>query len=284
MTRPDGPLCTVDWLAEHADDPDVVLLEVAFMPPAKALYYLNGHIPGARYTFWKDLCWDETDRRFPEPDEMARRLESIGVSDDSTLVLIGDTIQFATYAYWVLTLTGLSHLATVLDGGRQLWEAQGRELTHDDPPPATNGSVTPGTPDTSSLVGRDDVLENLDNPGRVLIDMRSTEEYTGQRVSPTSSPFDHGAERKGRIPGSRHLYYEDLLDETGRFLDPDGVEAKLQSAGAEQGVDTVAYCRLSHRATLGWFAATHLAGRSDVRVYDGSWTEWGSMVGMPVER
>ena len=168
MTRPDGPLCTVDWLAEHADDPDVVLLEVAFMPPAKALYYLNGHIPGARYTFWKDLCWDETDRRFPEPDEMARRLESIGVSDDSTLVLIGDTIQFATYAYWVLTLTGLSHLATVLDGGRQLWEAQGRELTHDDPPPATNGSVTPGTPDTSSLVGRDDVLENLDNPGRVL--------------------------------------------------------------------------------------------------------------------
>jgi thiosulfate/3-mercaptopyruvate sulfurtransferase len=278
------PLCTVDWLAEHLDDPKVVLLEVAFMPPAKALYYLNGHIPGAHYTFWKDFCWDETDRRFPEPAEMARRLESLGVSDDSTLVLIGDTIQFATYAYWVLTLTGLSHLATVLDGGRQLWEAQGRELTHDDPPPAVTGAVTPGTPDTSSLVGRDDVLENLANPGRVLIDMRSTEEYTGQRVSPTSSPFDHGAERMGRIPGSRHLYYEDLLDETGRFLDPDGVEAKLRSAGADRGVDTVAYCRLSHRATLGWFAATHLAGRSDVRVYDGSWTEWGSMVGMPVER
>ena len=278
------PICTVDWLAEHLDDPKVVLLEVAFMPPAKALYYANGHVPGARYTFWKDFCWDETDRRFPEPDEMARRLESLGVSDDSTLVLIGDTIQFATYAFWVLTLTGLSHLATVLDGGRQLWEAQGRPLTHDDPAPAVPGVVTPGTPDTSSLVGRDDVLENLENPGRVLIDMRSTEEYTGQRVSPTSSPFDHGAERMGRIPGSRHLYYEDLLDEAGRFLDEAGVEAKLQSIGAGDGVDTVAYCRLSHRATLGWFAATHLAGRSDVRVYDGSWTEWGSMVGMPVER
>ena len=278
------PLCTVDWLAEHLDDPAVVLLEVAFMEPAKALYFCNGHIPGARYTFWKDLCWDDTERRFPEPDEMARRLEALGVSNDSTLVLIGDTVQFATYAYWVLTLTGLAHLATVLDGGHQLWEAQGRALTRDEPAPAVPGVVTPGTPDTSSLVGRDDVLENLGNPGRVLIDMRSAEEHTGQRVSPTTSPFDHGAERMGRIPGSRHLYYEDLLDAAGRFLDPAGVDAKLRSAGADPGIDTVAYCRLSHRATLGWFAATHLAGRSDVRVYDGSWTEWGSMVGMPVER
>jgi thiosulfate/3-mercaptopyruvate sulfurtransferase len=284
MTRPDGPLCTVEWLAEHADDPNVVLLEVSFMEPAKALYYLNGHIPGAHYTWWKDLCWDDSDRRFPEPEEMARRLAAFGVSDDSTLVLIGDTIQFATYAYWVLTLTGLSHLAVVLDGGRQLWDSQGRPLTADEPQAPTSGTVSPGAPDFSSLVGRDDVLANLDSPQRVMLDMRSTEEYTGQRVSPTTSPFDHGAERKGRIPGARHLYFEELLSPDGTFLDASGIDERLAEAGAAPGTDAVAYCRLSHRATIGWFAATELAGRRDLRVYDGSWTEWGSMVGMPIER
>lgn len=278
------PLCDVDWLADHLDDPSVVILEVAFMEPAKATYYLQGHIPGARYTWWKDLCWDETDRRFPEPEEMARRLESFGVSDDTTLVLVGDTIQFATYAYWALHLTGLSHLATVLDGGRQIWDRRGLPLTTDDPPPAVPGTVTPGSADWSSLVGRDDVLENLGSEDRVLLDMRSAEEFTGQRVSPTSSPFDHGAERKGHIPGAKHLYYEELLGPEGTFLDAEAIEGLLAEAGATPGTDAVAYCRLSHRATLGWFAATRLLGRSDVRVYDGSWTEWGSMVGMPIER
>jgi thiosulfate/3-mercaptopyruvate sulfurtransferase len=279
-----NPLTTVDWVADHLDDPNVVLLEVAFMEPAKATYFLEGHIRGAHYVWWKDLCWDDTERRFPTPAVMASRLEELGVSDDSTLVLIGDTIQFATYVYWVLTMTGLAHLATVLDGGRQIWDRQARPLSREDPPPPEPGRVTIGTPDLTSLVGRDDVLAHLDDPGRVLIDMRSADEYTGQRVAPPKVAFDHGAERKGRIPGARHLYYEELLSSDGTFLDTGSIGERLAATGATPGVDTVAYCRLSHRATIGWFAAARLLGRSDVRVYDGSWTEWGSMVGNPIER
>lgn len=278
------PLVSAGWLAERLEDPAVVVLEVAFDPPPKALYFSQGHIPGARYAWWKELCWHDTDREFADPEAMAGRLEDLGVGDDTTLVLVGDTIQFATYAYWVLTMTGLDHLAVILDGGRQIWAREGRPLTHHLPSPAPPGKVTPGTGDTSWRVGRDDVLANLDNPHRVLIDMRSPEEYRGERVAPPTAPIDHGAERKGRIPGARHLYYERLLAEDGTFLPPADLADRFASVGAGDSVDMVAYCRLSHRASLGWFAATRLLGRPNLRVYDGSWTEWGSIVGFPVER
>jgi thiosulfate/3-mercaptopyruvate sulfurtransferase len=216
---------------------------------------------------------------------MAARLEALGVTDDTTLVLVGDTIQFATYIYWALEMTGLAHLATILDGGHQTWAAQGRPMTRDLPPaPARRGTVTPRDPDQSSRVGRDDVLANLQNPNRVLLDVRSPEEYRGERVSPDTAPFDHGAERKGRIPGAVHLYYERLLSEDGTFKTAGEIIDELEAEGASEDRDVIGYCRLSHRATLAWFAATKLAGRHNIRIYDGSWTEWGSIVGFPVER
>ena len=276
------PLTTVEWLAAHLDE--VTVVEVAFQRPDKALYFTEGHIPGARYAWWKDLCWHDTDRQFPSPEVMASRLMDLGVSDDSVLVLVGDTIQFATYAFWVLTLTGLDHVATVLDGGRVAWDAAGHPITDAVPSPPDRRTLSPRPSDERSRLGRDDVLAHLEDPDRVLVDMRSGEEFRGERVSPLTAPFDHGAERGGHIPGARHLYYEDLLDTSGCFLEADGINAQFASVGAIPGTDIVTYCRLSHRATLGWFAATHVAHRSDVRVYDGSWTEWGSIVGFPIER
>ena len=280
----DSPLVSTDWLADHLEDPNVVIVESSSAPPDTAEYFSVGHIPGARYVWWKDLCWHDTDRQFPTPDVLARRLETFGVSDDTTLVLVGDTIQFATYPYWVMEMTGLGHLAKVLDGGRQIWMLEDRPTTKDVPEPATAGSVTPGSVDFTSRVGRDDVLAHLDDPGRVLLDMRSDEEYNAERVSPLRWEVDHGAERKGRIPGARHLYYERLLDDMGRFRPADELAAEFDSEGATADVDAVTYCRLSHRASLGWFSATKLTGRDNVRVYDGSWTEWGSIVGVPIER
>lgn len=277
------PLVSTDWLAEHLDDPAVVIVECAAAGPDTAEYFSVGHIPGAHYAWWKDLCWHETDRQFPTADVLARRLEAFGMSDDHTLVLVGDTIQFATYPFWVMEMVGLSHLAKVLDGGRQIWMAENRPTTTDLPARPSPGVVTPGTADSGSRVGRDDVLAHLDDPGRVLLDMRSDEEYNAERVSPTKWQVDHGAERKGRIPGARHLYYERLLDEQGRFRSPDDLRAEFDGEGATPDVDAVTYCRLSHRASLGWFCATKLAGRNNFRVYDGSWTEWGSIVGVPIE-
>jgi thiosulfate/3-mercaptopyruvate sulfurtransferase len=277
------PLVDGDWLEAHLDDPDLVILEVSFYEPARASYF-QGHAPGAHYVPWKEFCWHDTNREFADPDVMANRLAAYGATDASTVVLIGDTIQFATYAYWTITMAGLEHLVTVLDGGSLAWLADERPSTTDLPPPPVPGSVTVGKADQSSLVGRDDVLAHLDDPGRVLIDVRSPEEYLGERVSPLTSPFDYGAERKGRIPGAKHLYYLDrLLNENGTFRSPEETIAEFEKEGAGAGDDIVTYCRLSHRASLAWFAMTRLANQPNVRIYDGSWTEWGSIVGYPVE-
>ena len=278
------PLVSVDWLREHLDDPAVVILEVSTEREPTARYFREGHIPGAHFAWWKTLCWDEADREFPPPEEMTRRLRALGVSDDSHLVLVGDPIQFATYPYWALALSGLDHVASVLDGGRALWASRGLPLTSEAPPAPAPGTVTPRGAGEPARVGRDDVRAHLGDPDRVLVDMRTDEEFSGERVSPATSPFDHGAERAGRIPGAKHLYFERLLDGEGRFLGADGIGEQLSSVGATPDADVVTYCRLSHRASLGWFAATRLLGWSNVRVYDGSWTEWGSIVGFPVER
>ncbi|MDP2622436.1 MAG: sulfurtransferase [Actinomycetota bacterium] len=275
-------LISPDWLGQHLDDPGVVIIEVSSKPPAEA-EYSKGHIPGARYAFWKDLCWHDTDREFPEPAVMARRLGDLGVGPRSTVVLVGDPIQFATYAFWVLSMTGFEPQAGVLDGGRRTWIEQGRPLTTK-VPTIVPSEVEPGTTQTFSRVGRDEVRAGLNRPERVLIDLRTPEEYFGERVSGPTAPFDHGAERKGRIPGARHLFYERLLRPDGTFKDPASLRAESASVGVDDKADVVCYCRLSHRASLGWFALTRLLGHTNVRVYDGSWTEWGSIVGFPVER
>ncbi len=278
------PLVTAEWLNDRLDDPDLVVVEVSSEPEPQARYFREGHIRGARFAWWKALCWDERDRAFPAAEEMARRLGELGISDRSHVVLVGDPIQFATYAYWVLALTGLDHVASVLDGGRARWLSQGFAVTREPSGPPVAAQVTPGPAGIAAEVGRDDVRAHLDDPARVLIDMRTDEEWEGARVSPSSYAVDHGAERAGRIPGARHLYFEHLLDEEGVFLDADAIEGQLRSVGATPELDVVTYCRLSHRASLGWFAASRLLGWSNVRVYDGSWTEWGSIVGFPIER
>jgi len=145
-------------------------------------------------------------------------------------------------------------------------------------------TVSPGPVDESSRIGRDEVLAGLNDPNRVLIDLRSGEEYSGERVAPLSAPFDHGAERRGHIPGARHLPIERLLRDDGTFKTPDELRTEFATLGVTDGKQVVTSCRLSHRASLGWFVLSRLLGRDHVRVYDGSWTEWGSIVGFPIER
>lgn len=276
-------LVSPEWLAERLGDPAVTPIEVSFFPAPRAAWY-TGHVPGSRHVYWKDLCWHDTDRRFPTPEVMADRLAALGIGDSSLAVFIGDPIQFGTYAYWVGTMCGFEERVAVLDGGRQTWADLGLPMSTAAPPSPAPVSLTPGIAEDSSRVGRDDVLARLGDPQRVLIDLRSREEFSGERVAPTTAPFDHGAERAGHIPGARHLYHERLLRPDGRFRPADQIEAEFALEQVTSDHEVVTYCRLSHRGSLGWFALTRVAGRSAVRVYDGSWTEWGSMVGMPVER
>ena len=279
-------LVSCGWLANRVDDPKVRVIEVSAANDDAA--YRAGHIPGATWWFWKDALWHPTDREFITPDQLALRLGSMGVSPTDTVVIYGDPVQFGTYAFWVLTMAGHKNLR-LLDGGRKRWIADDRPLSKE-PPVYLPAPYPPGTADLTSRVGRDDVRAKLGQPGRRLLDVRAPEEYRGERVSPPSGEvrfgFDHGAERAGRIPGAAHLFFRELVNSDDTFLSPEELRVLLDRVGAAEdaGTEVVAYCRLSHRATLAWFAMKFLLGRENVLVYDGSWTEWGSIVGFPIEK
>ena len=171
----------------------------------------------------------------------------------------------------------------MLDGARTRWTAEGRPLVREAPPPRASRDYRPNARVERMRILREDVLRALGAPNTVILDGRSPEEYRGERVGAPGGP-DHGAMRYGRIPGARHLHFEDMLT-TDKSFKP---AAQLSSLAAERGAtldrDTIVYCRLSHRATVLYFALTQLLGYENVRVYDGSWTEWGNLVGVPIER
>lgn len=277
-----SPLVSPAWLAEHLDDPSIRILEVCSVPDNAT--YAKGHIPGAQWVYWKTACWHESDRELISPADMARQLGAMGIGPNDTLVLYGDPVQHGTYAFWAYTMAGHSRLK-VLDGSRKRWIAENRPMTTEIRTFAP--VVYPASEGTSVMrVGRRNVLNNLKKPERLLIDVRAPEEYEGKRVIDYSFHFDHGAERTGRIPGARHLYFRELVNADDSFKSPAELRAILAKVGATPDAhdDVVVYCRLSHRATLAWFAMSHLAGLDNVKVYDGSWTEWGSIVGYPIEK
>jgi thiosulfate/3-mercaptopyruvate sulfurtransferase len=266
------------WLEAHREDPKVRLIEVDFDGTDA---YDAGHIPGARGWYWKDALWDPLSREFPSPEEFARRLGAAGIADDTTVVFYGEPHQFGTYGWWAFRYCGHRD-ARVLDGGRTRWVSEGRPLTTAVPNFAPV-SYTPRPRNEGMRAPRDAVLAALRGSGTIILDNRSPEEYRGERVNILGRP-DHGAERHGRIPGARHLHSSDLLQADGRFKPELELRALAEARGATADKDIILYCRLSHRATLVYFVLTQLLGYPRVRSYDGSWTEWGSMVGMPIER
>jgi thiosulfate/3-mercaptopyruvate sulfurtransferase len=274
-------LVSGEWLAGHLDDPGLRIIEVSSSPDDAE--YRQGHIPGALRWYWKDALWHATDREFATSEDMASHLGRIGIAPNTTIVVYGSPVQYGTYAFWVLAMAG-HHDVRLLDGGRKRWIADGRPLSTDIPTYAPV-DYPPTVSDVSSRVGRDDIRAKLGQSGRILLDVRSPEEYRGERVSPPPG-FDHGAERKGHIPGAIHLHFRDLLNDDDTFKAPEQLQERLGEAGIHPGAadEIVTYCRLSHRATLVWFALSSVLGSRQVKVYDGSWTEWGSIVGFPITR
>lgn len=290
MTSSEGPpldatpLVSTEWLGGRLGDPAIRIAEVK--QERENTDYESGHVPGALSWYWKDIFWDELSREFASPQQMAERLSAQGISNRHTLVLYSARVQFAIYGYWVLTTMCGHQDVRVLDGGRHKWTRENRALITE-VPATVSVPCQPArtTRDDSTRARRDEVLARIGTPGTVLVDGRSDEEYSGRRVKPGTGP-DHGAERHGHIPGAVHLPSLSLLNEDWSFRPRADLERMFRAAGAapDQAAEVITYCRLGHRASMAWFAMTKLLGWQHVRVYDGSWTEWGSCVGLPVQR
>lgn len=273
-------LVEAEWLVENLDNSNVVTLEI-FMKGGSTEENV-GTIPNARRVNWKNLVWESKVREFADPQTLSKRLGELGISADAELVICGDPIQFGTYVYMALKMAGNSKVR-ILNGGKARWIELGLPISQD----ASNYSPVDrpySNANRSVIVGRDEILASLGSDDLKILDVRSNEEYLGERVSPPGPVIDNGAQAWGRIPGAKHLFYGSLLGEDGRFLDRNELIAKFNSVGVSLDQPVFLYCRLGHRASLAWFVLSEIIGFDAARVYDGSWTEWGSMVGMPIER
>jgi thiosulfate/3-mercaptopyruvate sulfurtransferase len=270
------------WLHRHRSDPKVKLVEIAGLGQEQKQAYRAGHIPGAVCWDWKEMLWDAVRRDFPASEEFARRCGQTGIANDTTVVFYGEGMQFGIYAWWTFRYCG-HRKVKVLDGARYRWAAEGRPFVTEEPPPAVPVQYEPVRRVERMRIHRDTVLAALRPDGPAILDGRSPEEYRGERVGAPGGP-DVGAMRYGRIPGAQHLHFEDMLDADKRFKDAEELARMAQARGALSERDIIAYCRLSHRATVLYFALIELLGYRKVKVYDGSWTEWGNLVGVPVER
>jgi len=269
-----------EWVAAHLDDPSVRVME----SDEDLLLYDTGHIPGAVKIDWVTELNHPVTRDYLGPKEMQALLRSRGISRDTTIVLYGDKNNWwATYAFWVFRLFGLERLR-LMDGGRARWIDEGRPLSTAAPvyPP---GTVTITSRDDVGIRAfRDEVLAHVAAKGQ-LVDVRSPEEYNGTRLHMPDYP-NEGALRGGHIPGAKSVPWARAVNpDTHCFRTADELRAiYLTEQGLNPDRETIAYCRIGERSSHSWFALTYLLGFSKVRNYDGSWTEWGNGVRLPVER
>jgi thiosulfate/3-mercaptopyruvate sulfurtransferase len=270
-------LVTTEWLAEHLDDDGLVVLE----SDEDVLLYDTGHIPGALKLDWHTDLNDPLTRDYVDGERFAEVMGERGVSRDTTVVLYGDKSNWwAAYALWVMTLFGHEDVR-LLDGGRAAWIAEGRDLTTDVPEPTPASYPVVERDDSLVRAFRDDVLAHI---GRPMVDVRSPGEFSGELLHMPDYPQE-GAMRGGHIPGARSVPWARAANEDGTFRSREELEAiYLQEQGLDPADDVVAYCRIGERSSHTWFVLTHLLGFEKVRNYDGSWTEWGNSVGVPVER
>jgi thiosulfate/3-mercaptopyruvate sulfurtransferase len=268
-------LVSTEWLAEHLGQPGLVVVE----SDEDVLLYETGHIEGAVKIDWHTDLNDPVTRDYLDGAGFAKLVGSKGIGRDTTVVIYGDKNNWwAAYALWVFTLFGHEDVR-LLDGGRGKWEAEGRAYTTVVPTPTVVDYPVVERDDTTYRAFKEQVLEHLGNP---LIDVRSPEEYSGERTHMPAYP-EEGALRGGHIPTAKSVPWARAVAEDGSFKTRPELEAiYLGEAGLAPGDDVIAYCRIGERSSHTWFVLTHLLGFEGVRNYDGSWTEWGSAVRVPI--
>jgi len=273
-------LVSTDWVAAHLKDPSVRLIE----SDEDLLLYETGHIPGAVKIDWVTDLNDPVTRDYIDRERMQRLLRSKGIKQDTTIVFYGDKNNWwATYAFWVFRLFGIARLR-LMDGGRARWVEEGRPLTTD-VPSYPEGNIVAGERDEAAIRAfRDDVITHLARRGQ-LVDVRSPEEYRGERLHMPEYP-NEGALRGGHIPGAKSVPWARAVNPDSHTFRPASELRTLyvQEQGLKPDGDTIVYCRIGERSSHTWFALTYLLGFRHVRNYDGSWTEWGNGVRLPIEK
>jgi len=271
-------LVSTDWVAEHANDPNVRIVE----SDEDVLLYEVGHIENAVKIDWQTDLQDQLIRDYIDKEKFEQLLSDKGISNDSTVVFYGDKSNWwACYAMWVFKLFG-HEKCLIMNGGRQKWIEEERPLTKDVPNfPKTDYKVS-GTNDAIRAF-RDDVVAHIGS-GNPLIDVRSPKEYSGELLHMEAYPQE-GALRGGHIPGADNVPWATAANEDGTFKSADELQSiYMEGKGLKEGDDIIAYCRIGERSSHTWFVLTYLLGFDNVKNYDGSWTEWGNLVKAPIEK
>ena len=272
-------LVETGWVAEHLNDPKVRIVE----SDEDILLYDQGHIPNAVKIDWVADLNDPVVRDYLDRPRFEKLLAAKGIGNDTTVIFYGDKHNWwATYAFWVFKLFGHKD-ARIMNGGRAKWIAEGREQSKDVPnyPPATYKA--PERDDQAIRAFRDQVREHIKKSGVALVDVRSPQEYSGERTHMPEYPQE-GTLRGGHIPTAASIPWAQAVKEDSTFKSPEELQALYGGKGVTPDKDVIAYCRIGERSSHTWFVLTYLLGYPKVRNYDGSWTEWGNAVGLPIEK
>jgi thiosulfate/3-mercaptopyruvate sulfurtransferase len=266
-----------EWLEQHLDDDSIRIVEVDENPAL----YAEAHIPGAIGFDWKTDLQDQVKRDFLGPEDFGRLFGSRGVSNDHTVVLYGDRNNwFAAYTYWYLKYYGHDDVK-LLNGPRERWISEDRPTTTE-APSHSSAEFTAEAGDETIRAKRDEVLGALDN-GRKLVDVRSPQEFSGELIAMPGYEQE-GAQRAGHIPGAASVPWAQAVTEDGTFKSRENLEELYGGKGVLSGDPIIAYCRIGERSAHTWFVLHELLGQGDVKNYDGSWTEWGNLVNVPIEK
>jgi thiosulfate/3-mercaptopyruvate sulfurtransferase len=275
--NPDS-LVETDWLEAHAEDQNVRVVEVDEDTAA----YDKGHIKGAVGWNWNTDLHTKVGRDYVGRAELSELLSRAGVADNTTVVLYGGNNNwFAAYAYWILKLRGFDNVK-LLNGGRKRWELESRELTQEVPNPQPTGLRIAGSERPEIRALRDEVLSRVGGAVE-LVDVRSPEEFRGEKLAPDHLPQEQ-SQVPGHIPGAANIPWAKAANEDGTFKSADELRALYEAEGVTGDKEVIAYCRIGERSSHTWFALQELLGYPNVKNYDGSWTEYGSLVGAPVEK
>ncbi|MDQ4073807.1 MAG: sulfurtransferase [Thermoproteota archaeon] len=272
-------LCETQWVADNLSNPGIKILEVDYDVENA---YKEGHIPGAHMVWWKKDINDPSTRDIINKNQFENLMSRLGVLPETELVLYGDFNNwFAAFAFWVFKYYGHQKIK-IINGGRKKWESENRQYTKEEPKPTPSRYVS-SAPDEGIRAYLDDVKRTFGRPEFGLVDVRSQKEYRGEITAPPEYPMEH-AQRAGHIPGAKNIPWAQALNEDGTFKSAEELESLYTGQDITPDKHIICYCRIGERSSHTWFVLKYLLGYPSVRNYDGSWTEWGNMIGNPIEK